>query len=446
MALRKPLVRAVTRLADLLTADTLQLPVKARLDGIGTVGSYVELENQGAGTARLNVHNGTTLVTGRYQFSYAGTFTAPTLSANTGTIQTVQATDVFASSSIGSPFFVYSGDQAQPVQIGTILPYLQTYGTDANQSALGAFRFGATAQGACLAFAKNRGAAAGSNVLPNASDALGAIDWYGNLGSSSYARSARIEAIADGAPSSTSMPTRLDVSVAPTGSTSAALALRLTSAGFLGVGGITPVCRFEASGTVRATGIGSASDPASGVGVEIGYRTDLALGLVLAYDRSAAAWKDLQVKGLAVQFHAAGSEVARVAAGELLVGTTSNTGQTNVKLRAASQVSANNYGTPVLAKGMVGASTTLDFSLSAYQTLTLTSATNCTIAFTAPANPCAVRVKVAAPAAGTSPTITWPASVKGAPPTSVTLARATTLAFFYDGANYIFETAQQNYT
>ena len=103
---------------------------------------------------------------------------------------------------------------------------------------------------------------------------------------------------------------------------------------------------------------------------------------------------------------------------------------------ATGYVSATSHGTPVNALGTVGATATCDFTKSADNTLTLTSATNCTISFTAPSNPCDVTVTVSAPASGTVPTQTWPATVNGTPAAVSTLGKRTLNRFHYDGSRY----------
>ena len=105
-------------------------------------------------------------------------------------------------------------------------------------------------------------------------------------------------------------------------------------------------------------------------------------------------------------------------------------------LTVVGAVSATSHGTPVNALGTVGATATCDFTKSAFNTLTLTTATNCTISFTAPANPCDVTVIVSAPASGTVPTQTWPATVNGTPAAVSTLGKRTINRFHYDGSRY----------
>lgn len=105
---------------------------------------------------------------------------------------------------------------------------------------------------------------------------------------------------------------------------------------------------------------------------------------------------------------------------------------------AAVQVSAPNVVTPAANKGTVTTTVAFDFRQSQFQTVTLTNGTACTASVSnAPQGPCQIWIKVTAPAAGTSPAITWPASFKNAWPTTVTtIGRYNLLAGYYDGTNY----------
>lgn len=105
---------------------------------------------------------------------------------------------------------------------------------------------------------------------------------------------------------------------------------------------------------------------------------------------------------------------------------------------AAVVVQSPNFVAHVANKGTVTTTVAFDFRASEFQTMTLTNATNCTASVSnAPQGPCYVRIKVTAPALGTVPNITWPATFKGGWPTTVTnLARYNLLNGFYDGTNY----------
>lgn len=112
---------------------------------------------------------------------------------------------------------------------------------------------------------------------------------------------------------------------------------------------------------------------------------------------------------------------------------------TNPGLSASNgQAKANNYGSALVDKGAITTAVTIDWTAGDHQTFTETTLQNPTITFTAPANPCRLWLKIAAPATGTTGTITWPATVKGSPPTTVTLAKSSALEFDWDGANYYY--------
>ena len=104
----------------------------------------------------------------------------------------------------------------------------------------------------------------------------------------------------------------------------------------------------------------------------------------------------------------------------------------------SSQMVGINYGSVLISKGTITTAVTIDWTAGDHQTFTETTLQNPTITFTAPANPCRLWLKIAAPATGTTGTITWPATVKGSPPTTVTLAKSSALEFDWDGANYYY--------
>lgn len=97
------------------------------------------------------------------------------------------------------------------------------------------------------------------------------------------------------------------------------------------------------------------------------------------------------------------------------------------------------FGSPLVNNGTVGAAANLDFTNGCNQNFTLTSATACTVsASTNPSYPCAVRIRISAPASGTSPAISYSSAFKGSWPTSVTLAKTSLLEGFWDGSFYYY--------
>lgn len=93
--------------------------------------------------------------------------------------------------------------------------------------------------GAHKVFARSRGTDAAETVVQSG-DYLGRIDFVGHDGTD-YAIGAQIDAIVDGTPGAGDMPTRLDFLVSPDGSETPALALRIASTGFVGIGKTSPV-------------------------------------------------------------------------------------------------------------------------------------------------------------------------------------------------------------
>lgn len=86
--------------------------------------------------------------------------------------------------------------------------------------------------------------------------------------------------------------------------------------------------------------------------------------------------------------------------------------------------------------GTFGATGTVDFNTNGrFQHFVTTSATNCTISLTAPATVGYLQLIVAAPA-GVTPTLTWPATVKGTMPPTVALGKVTALTLYWNGTNY----------
>lgn len=111
-------------------------------------------------------------------------------------------------------------------------------------------------------------------------------------------------------------------------------------------------------------------------------------------------------------------------------------GQINVN--SYSEINASSYGFSLFDSGTITTSVMLDFRKSSIQRFTETSAQNPTITFHNPSNQTIVYVEIIAPASGTSPTISWPATVKGSPPTTVALGKINVLTFLYDGSRYVY--------
>lgn len=111
-------------------------------------------------------------------------------------------------------------------------------------------------------------------------------------------------------------------------------------------------------------------------------------------------------------------------------------------MQATETATAKVFGqTGEFSLGTVGSTAAVDWSANgASQALTLTSAVNCTVSFTAPSVRGWLTLKTISPSSGTVPAITWPASVRWAnatkPAQATTLGRANVQRFYFDGTNY----------
>jgi len=92
--------------------------------------------------------------------------------------------------------------------------------------------------------------------------------------------------------------------------------MRIDTSGNVGIGTSSPAARVDNTGTFRTTG---ATDPASGVGLELSYRSTY--GDVLAYNRTTAAFAELQLRGSPIIFGNGGGERMRItSAGNVGIG------------------------------------------------------------------------------------------------------------------------------
>ena len=102
--------------------------------------------------------------------------------------------------------------------------------------------------------------------------------------------------------------------------------MRLDSAGNLGIGTASPTAKVDNTGSFRTTG---ATDPTSGTGLELSYRSTY--GDVLAYNRTSSAFAELQVRGAPIIFGNAGGERMRIdSSGNVGIGTSSPSSPLNV--------------------------------------------------------------------------------------------------------------------
>jgi hypothetical protein len=91
------------------------------------------------------------------------------------------------------------------------------------------------------------------------------------------------------------------------------------ASGNVGIGTSSPAAKVDNTGTFRSTG---ATDPTSGTGLELSYRSTY--GDVLAYNRTSSTFAELQVRGAPIIFSNAGGERMRIdtSGGLILVGST----------------------------------------------------------------------------------------------------------------------------
>jgi hypothetical protein len=100
--------------------------------------------------------------------------------------------------------------------------------------------YAASAGGPNLMIRKSRGTTTGSNVIVNNSDILGSLDFAGANGTT-FTSAANIAALVDGTPGATNdMPGRLVFSTTSDGSGTPTERMRITSAGYVGIGTTTP--------------------------------------------------------------------------------------------------------------------------------------------------------------------------------------------------------------
>ena len=75
----------------------------------------------------------------------------------------------------------------------------------------------------------------------------------------------------------------------------------------VGIGTASPTTKLDNTGSFRSTG---ATDPTSGTGLELSYRSTY--GDVLAYNRTSSAFAELQIRGAPIIFGNAGGERMRI--------------------------------------------------------------------------------------------------------------------------------------
>jgi hypothetical protein len=104
--------------------------------------------------------------------------------------------------------------------------------------------------------------------------------------------------------------------------------------GNVGIGTASPANKLDVNGALRSIASSTAS---SGAGVEVDYGgAGTGIGRVLAYDRTTASFKQLNLQGQPITFVNGSSEAMRIdTSGNLLVGTTSTAAANGTNLEVA---------------------------------------------------------------------------------------------------------------
>jgi hypothetical protein len=140
---------------------------------------------------------------------------------------------------------------------GVTTPRLQLEGLDVSQSTFGLARNSANTGGPVIAYGKSRGTVAGSMTVVVAGDDLGRIQFQGADGTQ-LQQAAEISAHVDGTPGANDMPGRLVLSTTADGASSPTERMRITSAGLVGIGTVSPAANLHvadaAGGRIRVGG------------------------------------------------------------------------------------------------------------------------------------------------------------------------------------------------
>ena len=146
--------------------------------------------------------------------------------------------------SIGSYFEINSAD--------SVTPRLQVHGLG-NESSQSIGRWSDDDASSALYLQKSRGTFIGGGGAVTSDDGLGTIFFAGDT-NTAYVNGASIRAVVDGTVTSTTLPARLEFSTTAVGASTPSEAMRITSAGYIGIGTLSPSQKLHVSGNVRITG------------------------------------------------------------------------------------------------------------------------------------------------------------------------------------------------
>ncbi len=132
------------------------------------------------------------------------------------------------------------------------IPEFQVLGTGGSDSSIAMGRWSNNTGGATFRFLKSRNATIGSNTIVQDGDELGRIRWQGDDGTDFSTNAGEISVEVDGTPAANDMPGRILFSTTNDGSSSVTEKMRLTNAGRLGIGTISPSVLLDLVGDINA--------------------------------------------------------------------------------------------------------------------------------------------------------------------------------------------------
>lgn len=207
------------------------------------------------------------------------------------------------------------------------------------------------AESPALVFSRSRGTSNGSATAVQNGDRLGSIAWTGANGSDLSNLGGLIECYIDGAVSgggANDMPGRLVFSTTADGASSPTERLRITSAGFVGIGTSSPAQLLHLKGSGDTKLLLNSASNTSDRGIYFATDTD---SEVLGYIKQEYSTGQLQISSGTgsyasdIAFMTAGSERARIdTSGRLLVGTTTTSANATLLLQGYNGTQTNAGG------------------------------------------------------------------------------------------------------